>query len=51
MLKMPHMGFIDSCRYILMHLAIALAGAVLSGLMVFLMIAVGIPALLSALFA
>ena len=50
-LNMPPMKFIDGCRYILLHLAIALAGTVLYGLMIFVMIAVGIPALLSALFS
>jgi hypothetical protein len=51
MINMPHMGFIDGCRYILAHLAIALIGSLLYGLMIFMMIAVGIPALLSALFS
>lgn len=51
MLNMPTMGFIDGCRYILTHFIIAVIGALLSGLVVFMMIAVGIPALLSALFS
>lgn len=51
MLNMPPMKFIEGCRYILVHLAIALAGTVFYGLMIFVMIAVGIPVLLSALFS
>jgi hypothetical protein len=51
MLNMPQMKFVEGCRYILVHLAIALAGAVLYGLMIFMLIAIGIPALLSALFS
>lgn len=50
MLNMPPMKFVEGCRYILVHFAIALAGAVLYGLMIFMLIAIGIPALLSALF-
>lgn len=51
MLNMPPLDFINGCRYILVHFAIALAGTVLYGLMIFMLIAIGIPTLLSALFS
>ena len=46
MLDMPQMGFKDTCYYIIVHFLILVAGALLSGLLIFVMIAYGIPALL-----
>jgi hypothetical protein len=46
MLDMPRMGFKDTCYYIIVHFLILVAGAFLSGLLIFVMIAYGIPALL-----
>ena len=50
MLDMPKMGFKDTCYYIIVHFLILVASALLSGLLIFVMIAFGIPALLSAFF-
>ena len=47
--NMPPLGFKEACHYILVRFLIMLAGAVLSGAIVFVMIAFGIPALLSLL--
>jgi len=47
--NMPPLGFKEACHYILVRFLIMLAGAVLSGAIVFVMIAFGIPALLSFL--
>lgn len=45
--RMPRMGFIDELRYILFHLIIGICGAVLTGLWVFVLIAFGIPFLIT----
>ena len=47
--NMPPLGFKEACHYILVRFLIMLAGAVLSGAIVFVMIAFGIPALISFL--
>lgn len=46
---MPPMGFKDSCRYIMRSLLAAVAGGLLSALIVFVMVAYGIPALINFL--
>ena len=45
------MGFKDSCHYIIVEFLIMVAGVFLHGVLIFVMIAFGIPALLSALFS
>lgn len=45
--NMPSMGFLDTARYILIHFFIAVAGAVLTGVLVFVLIAYGIPFLIT----
>ncbi len=47
--NMPPLGFRDTLRYIVTRFLITMAGAVLSALLVFVMIAFGIPLLLEAL--
>lgn len=49
LLDMPWMSFKDTLYFLAMRFLIAVVGAVLSGLMVFLLIAYGIPALLQAM--
>lgn len=44
--NMPAMGFIDTITMLLAHLLCTLVGAVISGFLMFLLIAYGIPALL-----
>jgi hypothetical protein len=44
--RMPEMGFIDTIKYTLMHFLIAVVGAVLSGIFMFVLIAYGIPFLI-----
>lgn len=44
--NMPSMGFIDSTKYILWHFLFAVAGAVLTGVLAYVLIAYGIPYLL-----
>jgi len=44
--NMPSMGFLDSIRYIFLHLLITLVVAVLSGAWVFLLVAYGVPFLI-----
>ena len=39
--RMPSMGFLDSVRYILLHLLITVVGAVLMGVWVFLLVGHG----------
>ena len=39
--RMPSMGFLDSLRYILLHLLIAIVGAVVMGVWVFLLVGYG----------
>jgi hypothetical protein len=48
--KMPPMGFIDAMHYITMHLLITIVGAFMTGIMVFLLVAYGIPLFLDWLF-
>lgn len=45
-IKMPPMGFIDTMQMALVTLVAGILGAVLSGFLMFLLIAYGIPALL-----
>lgn len=47
--NMPPMGFKDTCHYIVVRVLITVAAAFLYGLIVFVMIVFGIPALISAL--
>lgn len=47
--NMPPMGFRDTLRYIVTRLLIALAGGLLSALIVFLLIAFGIPLLIEGI--
>ncbi len=51
MLDMPPMGFKASCRYIMHNFLVAIAGALLTGIIAFVMIAFGVPALISLLFS
>lgn len=44
---MPRMGFLDEVRYVLLHLVIGILSAILTGLWVFVLIAFGIPFLLT----
>jgi hypothetical protein len=44
--NMPSMGFIDTVIMLLAHLLFGILGAVVSGFLMFLLIAYGIPALL-----
>ena len=44
--NMPLLGFLDTAKYILMHFLITVAGAVLTGIWVFVLVAYGIPYLL-----
>jgi hypothetical protein len=48
--NMPKMGFVDSMQYILLHLLIAISGAVFMGLGIFLLLAFGIPFLITGTF-
>ena len=50
LLNMPSMGFLDTIRYILLHLLITIVVAVLSGAWVFLLVAYGVPFLISGHF-
>jgi len=45
--KMPPMGFVDTMRMALVTLVAGILGALLSGFLMFLLIAFGIPMLLS----
>jgi hypothetical protein len=44
--NMPAMGFVDTITMLLAHLLFGMLGAVVSGFLMFLLIAYGIPALL-----
>ena len=44
--NMPSMGFVDTITMLLAHLLFGMLGAVVSGFLMFLLIAYGIPALL-----
>ncbi len=46
MINMPSMGFWNTLRYIAMHFLIAVVGALVTGLMVFVIIYYGIPLLI-----
>ena len=48
--RMPSMGFLDSVRYIFMHLLITIVSAVVMGVWVFLLVAYGVPFLISGHF-
>lgn len=48
--NMPSMGIFGTLRYILMQFLVAVAGAVLTGALVFILIAFGIPLLIAILF-
>lgn len=41
--EMPEMGFIDSCKYITLHFIVAMLGALISAVLMFILIAFGIP--------
>jgi hypothetical protein len=51
LLNMPVMGFWASCRYILINFLIAIAGVLISGILLFLLITFGLPWLITILFA
>lgn len=40
---MPKMGFVDSCKYIVLHFIVAMLGALISAVLMFILIAFGIP--------
>lgn len=48
--NIPSMGLLDTLGYIIKQFLIAVAGAVLSGALVFLLIAFGIPLLIAIIF-
>jgi hypothetical protein len=48
--NMPPMGFIDTMKFIAMHLLITIVGAFMTGIMVFFLVAYGIPLFLDWLF-
>lgn len=48
--NMPKMGFLDTIRYILLHLLITIVSAVVMGVWVFLLVAYGVPFLISGHF-
>ncbi len=41
--EMPKMGFIDSCKYIAIHFIMAMLGALISAVLMFILMAFGIP--------
>ncbi len=43
LINMPSMGFIDTCKYIVTMILISVAGAIGTGLMIYLLICYGIP--------
>jgi len=47
---MPPMGFIETMKFITMHLLITVVGAFMTGIMVFLLVAYGIPLMFDWLF-
>lgn len=49
MTEMPKMGFIDSIKYILTHFVIMLIGTLISMVLIFILIAFGIPLLIQVL--
>lgn len=48
--RMPKMGFMDSIKYIFVQFLIAIFCAVIGGVLVFVLIAFGIPFLISVIF-
>jgi hypothetical protein len=46
LINMPQMGFLDTLRYILLQLVVSIVVAILTGALVFVVIAYGIPLLL-----
>lgn len=48
--SMPTMGFLDSLKYILMQLLLSILASIVAGVLTFLLIAYGIPFLISGLF-
>jgi hypothetical protein len=48
--NMPPMGFIDTMKFIAMHLLITIVGAFMTGIMVFFLVAYGIPLFLDWVF-
>ena len=46
--NMPKMGFMDSCHYVVTRFVIAVIASLIGGLLVFILIAFGLPALLNA---
>jgi hypothetical protein len=48
--NMPQMGFIDTIRYIFMQFLIAVVGVILSAIWIYLLIAYGIPFLITGHF-
>ena len=47
--SMPNMGFIDAIKFIFLQLAISIFAAIATGVFVFILIAYGIPLLISCL--
>jgi hypothetical protein len=47
---MPKMGFLDSLQYMFMQLLLSLLASIFAGVLMFLLIAYGIPFLLHVLF-
>lgn len=43
LINMPPMGFLDTLRYILLQLVVSIVAAVLTGVLVFVVVAYGIP--------
>jgi len=48
--RMPNMGFLDTLHYILTHILISIVAISAGGIMVFVLIAYGIPFLIEILF-
>ena len=48
--NMPSMGFLDTLKYILMQFLMVVVGSVISGVLMFLLIAFGIPFLITGSF-
>lgn len=48
--RMPDMGFLDSMKYILVHILIAIVAAIVGGIWIFVLIGYGIPFLLTGHF-
>jgi hypothetical protein len=50
LINMPKMGFLDSLQYMFMQLLLSLLASIFAGVLMFLLIAYGIPFLLHVLF-